>query len=232
MAQKLVQYSYELRKKRQKKGLIIFLYILFLFICINIIISFLVYPVKQTSLSMAPDLPEDSVVMVSPLLRNYERGDVVLVSSRKQLDINLFKKTANLFTKFFTAQNISLVEDENNPGTKNHIRRIVGLPGDTIYMRDYVMYVKPAGEKHFLTEFEITPEPYNVTFFVPPAGWDTTLGVKGTFGEITLGSNEYFVLSDNRKSSDDSRLWGKITKNDISAKVFLCYFPFSKLKLF
>lgn len=232
MAQKLVQYSYELRKKRQKKGLIIFLYILFLFICINIIISFLVYPVKQTSLSMAPDLPEDSVVMVSPLLRNYERGDVVLVSSRKQLDINLFKKTANLFTKFFTAQNISLVEDENNPGTKNHIRRIVGMPGDTIYMRDYVMYVKPAGEKHFLTEFEITPEPYNVTFFVPPAGWDTTLGVKGTFGEITLGSNEYFVLSDNRKSSDDSRLWGKITKNDISAKVFLCYFPFSKLKLF
>jgi len=232
VAQKLVQYSYELRKKRQKKGLIIFLYILFLFICINIIISFLVYPVKQTSLSMAPDLPEDSVVMVSPLLRNYERGDVVLVSSRKQLDINLFKKTANLFTKFFTAQNISLVEDENNPGTKNHIRRIVGMPGDTIYMRDYVMYVKPAGEKHFLTEFEITPEPYNVTFFVPPAGWDTTLGVKGTFGEITLGSNEYFVLSDNRKSSDDSRLWGKITKNDISAKVFLCYFPFSKLKLF
>lgn len=232
MAQKLVQYSYELRKKRQKKGLIIFLYILFLFICINIIISFLVYPVKQTSLSMAPDLPEDSVVMVSPLLRNYERGDVVLVSSRKQLDINLFKKTANLFTKFFTAQKISLVEDENNPGTKNHIRRIVGMPGDTIYMRDYVMYVKPAGEKHFLTEFEITPEPYNVTFFVPPAGWDTTLGVKGTFGEITLGSNEYFVLSDNRKSSDDSRLWGKITKNDISAKVFLCYFPFSKLKLF
>jgi len=231
LAQKLIQYSYELRKQKQKKGLIVFFYILFLFVCVNVIVSYLIYPVKQTSVSMNPDLPEESVVMVTPLLRNFERGDIVLISSRKKFENGFFKKTGNLFTKFFTAQHYSLNENENEPGTKPHIRRIVGMPGDTICMRDYVMYVRPSGEKHFLTEFEITPEPYNVTFFVPPAGWDTTLGVKGSFDEITLGNNEYFVLSDNRKSSDDSRLWGKITKSEISAKVFLCYFPFSKLKL-
>lgn len=231
MSQKLIQYSYELKKQKQKKGLIIFFYILILFICINLIVSFLIYPVKQTSISMTPDLPEESVVMASPLLRNYERGDIVLINSRKTADYNFIKKIANVVTKFFTAQHYSLNENDNEPGTKPHIRRVVGIPGDTIYMRDYVMYIKPAGEKHFLTEFEITPEPYNVTFFVPPAGWDTTLGVKGSFDEITLGGNEYFVLSDNRKSSDDSRLWGKINKSDITAKVFLCYFPFSKLKL-
>lgn len=231
LAQKLVQYSYELKKQKQKKGLAVFFYILFLFICINLIISFLVYPVKQTSISMAPDLPEDSVVMVSPLLRNFERGDIVLIDARKQTKSNTFKKIINVFEKFFTAQHYSLSEVDDKPGTKPHIRRIVGMPGDTIYMRDYVVYIKPAAEKHFLTEFEITPEPYNVTFFVPPAGWDTSLGVKGFFEEITLGENEYFVLSDNRKSSDDSRLWGKISKNRITAKVFLCYFPFSKMKL-
>lgn len=231
MSQKLIQYSYELKKQRQKKGFIIFFYILFLFVCVNLIVTFLIYPVKQTSISMTPDLPEDSVVMVSPFLHNYDRGDIVLVSPRKKNNHNFVKKMANVFTKFFTAQRFSLDEADDKPGTKANIRRIVGMPGDTIYMRDYVMYIKPYGEKHFLTEFEITPNPYNVTFFVPPAGWDSSLGVKGSFDEITLNENEYFVLSDNRKSSDDSRLWGKITKNDISAKVFLCYFPFSKLKL-
>lgn len=232
MAQRLIQYSFELKKQKQKKGILVFLYIIVLFICINVIINFLVYPVKQTSISMAPDLPEQSVVMVTPLIKSYNRGDIVLVSPRKVHSDTFINKAANLFTTFFTTQKYSLYEDENLPGTKPHIRRIVGMPGDSIYMRDYVVYIKPANERHFLTEFEITPEPYNVTFFVPPAGWDTSLGVKGSFEEIKLGDNEYFVLSDNRKSSDDSRLWGSVTNDNIAGKVFLCYFPFSKFKLF
>ena len=124
-----------------------------------------------------------------------------------------------------------LFENNGLPSSKSHVRRIVGMPGDTIYMRDYVLYIKPAGERHFLTEFEIVEEPYNVTFYVPPADWDTEIGVKGSFDEITLGYNEYFVLADNRKSSDDSRLWGAVKKDEITAKVLMCYFPFRNFKL-
>lgn len=181
---------------------------------------------------MIPDVPEKSVVMVSPLLTTYERGDVVLLKSRNSSDVNFFKRQADRFIRFFTAQKISLFEDSELPASRAHLRRIVGMPGDTIYMRDYVLYIKPAGEKHFLTEFEIVNNPYNVTFFVPPADWDTGIGVKGSFDEITLSYNQYFVLSDNRKASDDSRLWGSVSKEDISAKVLMCYFPFKNFRIF
>ena len=99
-------------------------------------------------------------------------------------------------------------------------------------MRDYVLYIKARNEKHFLTEFEISKKAYNVTFYVPPADWDSELGLKGSFDEIYLGPDEYFVLADNRKSSDDSRLWGAVKKENISAKVLMCYYPFKDFKIY
>ena len=224
-------FSYQLKKERQQRTCFLIIFLICLYIFINITIAYFICPVRQTSQSMIPDVPENSVVLVSPVVSNYSRGDVVLLKPRNSVNINFFKRQADRFIRFFTAQQISIIEDSELPATKAHLRRLVGMPGDTIYMRDYVLYVKPRGEKHFLTEFEIVENPYNVTFFVPPAEWDTEIGVKGSFDEITLGEDQYFVLADNRKSSDDSRLWGGITKEDISAKVLMCYFPFKNFKL-
>ncbi len=225
-------FSYQLKKERRKRTGFLILFFICLYIFINIVITYLIYPVCQNSLSMIPDVPEKSAVMVSPVVSNYSRGDIVLLKERKNVSKNFFKKQADIFVRFFTAQQISIFEKSDLPASKPHLRRIVGMPGDTIYMRDYVLYIKPAGEKHFLTEFEIVENPYNVTFFVPPADWDTEIGVKGSFDEITLGYDEYFVLADNRKSSDDSRLWGAVKSEDINAKVLMCYFPFKNFRLF
>lgn len=224
-------FSYQMKKERRRRIGFVILFFICLYIFINVVISYLIYPVRQNSLSMIPDIPEKSVVMVSPVAGNFERGDVVLLESRFSPKKNFFISQVNRLVRFFTAQQISLFEHNDLPSSKSHVRRIVGMPGDTIYMRDYVLYIKPAGERHFLTEFEIVEEPYNVTFYVPPADWDTEIGVKGSFDEITLGYNEYFVLADNRKSSDDSRLWGAVKKDEIAAKVLMCYFPFRNFKL-
>ena len=224
-------FSYQIKKERRRRTGFVILFFICLYIFINLVITFLIYPVRQNSVSMIPDVPEKSVVMVSPVAGNYERGDVVLLDSRYSRKKNFFISQVDRLVRFFTAQQISLFEHNEVPSSKSHVRRVVGMPGDTIYMRDYVLYIKPAGERHFLTEFEIVKEPYNVTFYVPPADWDTEIGVKGSFGEITLGYNEYFVLADNRKSSDDSRLWGAVKKDEITAKVIMCYFPFRNFKL-
>lgn len=225
-------FSYQIKKERRRRTCFLILFFICLYIFINVVITFLIYPVKQNSVSMIPDVPEKSVVMVSPVAGNYQRGDVVLLEPRYSQKRNFFLSQVDFFVRFFTAQQISLFEENGLPSSKSHIRRIVGMPGDTIYMRDYVLYIKPASERHFFTEFEIVEEPYNVTFYVPPADWDTEIGVKGSFDEITLGYNEYFVLADNRKSSDDSRLWGAVKKDEISAKVLMCYFPFRNFKFF
>ena len=225
-------FSYQIKKERRRRTGFVILFFICLYIFINLVITFLIYPVRQNSVSMIPDVPEKSVVMVSPVAGNYERGDVVLLDSRYSRKKNFFISQVDRLVRFFTAQQISLFEHNEVPSSKSHIRRVVGMPGDTIYMRDYVLYIKPAGERHFLTEFEIVEEPYNVTFYVPPADWDTEIGVKGSFDEITLGYNEYFVLADNRKSSDDSRLWGAVKTEEINAKVLMCYFPFTNFRLF
>lgn len=121
---------------------------------------------------------------------------------------------------------------QSRMGNENLIRRVIGVPGDEIYMRDYVVYIKPRGEKFFLTEFELVEKPYNTEINAAPALWDMTVGVAGTFDTISLGENEYFVLGDSRNSSVDSRLWGAVCAKDIRAVALLQYFPLNKIRFF
>lgn len=232
MNRKLLQYSYSERLRTQKKLSFSFFYIILLFLIINLFMKYVVFPVRNTSVSMIPDIQNNSFVMCSPLPKKYNRGDVVLIDARKKVQYTKGQMAAEMLVKFFTAQQISLFEKSSFPGTNPHLRRVVALPGDSIYMRDYVLYVKPAGEKYYLTEFEISKKPYNVTFFTAPADWNNSLGVKGSFEEMTLGFNEYFVLGDNRKSSTDSRLFGVVNGSNIKAAALFSYFPFNKLKRF
>lgn len=230
-----MQTPYQMKKAKQRRAFFVFLYAVFLFAFVNIILSYFVFPVRQVSVSMIPDVLQESVVMVSPAAKNYERGNIVLLGRRahpSEKKSSGIARLSEVFVSFFTGRQVFLSEDSSFPGTKQKLRRVVGMPGDTIYMRDYVVYVRPAGERHFLTEFEITPKPYNVTFFTAPSGWDSSIGVKGSFDEITLGPDEYFVLGDNRKSTDDSRLWGAVTKADIDGKALFCYLPFKNFKLY
>ena len=99
-------------------------------------------------------------------------------------------------------------------------------------VKDYVLYIKPANEKHFLTEFELSDKPYNLTFITPPAQWSGSVGVKGSFDPIVIGQDEYFVLGDNRISISDSRLWGSVPKQKILGRVILRYFPVKSFKFY
>ena len=230
MNRQLLEFSYGLRKERKRKSFLIIVYIILIITFINLVFHFIIFPVKQVSSSMIPDIQEQSYLFTTSFVPKLERGDVVLIEPRKNEDVSFFKKIVKGIVYFFTASQISITEDKNFPGTKPHIRRVVGIPGDSIYMRDYVLYVKPAGEKHYLTEFEVSDKEYNLTFYTAPADWDSSIGTKGSFDEIVLGDKEYFVLGDNRKSCSDSRLWGPLDGKYIKGKIILCYFPFKNIK--
>lgn len=230
MNRQLLEFSYGLRKERKRKSFSIILYVILIISIINLFFHFILFPVKQISSSMLPDIQEQSYVFVTSFVPRLERGDVVFIGPRKNEDISFFKKIAKGFVYFFSGAQVTITEDKNYPGTKPHIRRVVGIPGDSIYMRDYVLYVKPAGEKHYLTEFEVSEKEYNLTFYAAPAEWDKSIGTKGSFEEIVLGDKEYFVLGDNRKNCSDSRLWGPVNEKDIGGQIILCYFPFKNIK--
>ncbi len=93
------------------------------------------------------------------------------------------------------------------------IKRIVGLPGESIEVKDDNIFVN--GEA--LTETYI------------PDNFETSPGAFTRNREVTLGPNEYFVVGDNRPYSSDSRAWGPISRPDIVGRAFFRYWPMDKV---
>ena len=230
MNRQALEYSYTLRKQIKNRNIKIILSFTIAIIYIAIVTNIVLFPVRQNADSMNPDIPEKGLVFVTPLLKNPHRGDIVLLEQRTDLNSNVFKKIANAFVYFFTARQINLTSDPEIPGTNKQLRRVVALPGDTLYMKDYKLYVRPQGNRHFLTEFELSDHTYNITFCKSVPGWDESIGVTGDFEEFTLGDDEYFVLSDNRFSSTDSRIWGPVSQKRFGGTALLCYWPFKSFK--
>lgn len=95
---------------------------------------------------------------------------------------------------------------------ESFIKRIIGLPGETIEIIDGKVYIN--NKKIPLSEPYITSE--------------TPLG---NFGPYKIPKNHYFVLGDNRNDSKDSRYWENkfVAKNKILGKVIFKYYPKFKL---
>ncbi|MCL5010168.1 MAG: signal peptidase I [Patescibacteria group bacterium] len=100
---------------------------------------------------------------------------------------------------------------------KDFIKRIIGLPGDTIMLKNGNVYLN----NHRLNESR----------YLGP-------NVK-TYGEtfledgqtITVPPNEYFVMGDNRPYSSDSRDWGFVKRSELIGESFFVYWPLNRIRL-
>jgi signal peptidase I len=98
------------------------------------------------------------------------------------------------------------------------IKRVIGLPGETVTLSGETVTIKNSEHPDGFT----LSEPY-----LDPAD----LG-GATDMSVTLGPDQFFVLGDNRKVSADSRLWGTLPREDIVGRVFVRLYPFNKLGFF
>lgn len=89
-----------------------------------------------------------------------------------------------------------------NGSSEDYIKRVIGLPGETVEIRGGTVWINGAALE----------EPY-----IAVAGGDS--------GLRTLGDGQYLVLGDNRNNSSDSRSWGVLPGQDIIGKAWLCYWP-------
>jgi signal peptidase I len=103
-------------------------------------------------------------------------------------------------------------EDEE----KDFIKRIVGTPGDTVEVRNKVVFVngQPIDDKDF-------------TQRIDPGIIDGTINPRDNFGPVTVPEESYFVMGDNRDQSLDSRFWGYVREEKIRGKAFRIYWSWS-----
>ena len=95
--------------------------------------------------------------------------------------------------------------------SKDFIKRVIGLPGDTVEVRN---------KKIFINGKQID-DPH--AYF---AGYDPTVGAVGSgddYGPKVVPQNHIFVMGDNRDRSYDSRFWGFVDLDDVRGKAFLIY---------
>ncbi|MDY0408040.1 signal peptidase I [Paracerasibacillus soli] len=96
---------------------------------------------------------------------------------------------------------------------KNYVKRVIGLPGETIEIQDHVLY--------------INGDEYKQTFISNEA-----INYTGNFGPIQIPTDSYFVIGDNRAISKDSRNGlGFIDEEDIIGRSELIIYPFSEWSL-
>jgi len=96
-----------------------------------------------------------------------------------------------------------------NDPSQRYIKRIIGLPGETVQVQDGQVAVFRGEERVPLDETSYTSS-------------DTPGSI-----QITLPENEYFVMGDNRHYSSDSRSWGTLPEDLIIGRVFVRVFPLS-----
>ncbi len=102
-------------------------------------------------------------------------------------------------------------------GASYYIKRIIGLPNETVEIRDGKIIIYNNDYKNGF----VLKEPY-----IPAI--DITQGnIK-----IVLGDGEYFVLGDNRLSSYDSRSWGSLDRSKIVGRVWLRLMPITSVQAF
>lgn len=97
--------------------------------------------------------------------------------------------------------------------SKFFIKRVIGLPGDTITIENAQVIIE--NEEH--PEGFILDEPYIKSMDSAPVMTET------------LGNREYFVMGDNRNRSSDSRSWGVLQEERIVGRAFIRLFPPSKV---
>ncbi len=128
---------------------------------------------------------------------------------------------------------IVIFRPEHDPNT-DVVKRLVGVPGDTLEMRNREFYVNG----------DLRPEPYvqhqappgrdethpwmtwQYSALLPSVDADGYTPSRDDWGPIVVPEDAYFVMGDNRESSLDSRFWGFLEERRIRGKVAFLYYSF------
>jgi signal peptidase I len=103
---------------------------------------------------------------------------------------------------------------------RDFIKRVIGLPGETLEVREKKVYINGTALDepyvHFLAPASAPSELHEVTSF----------DVRERFGPVTVPADQYFMMGDNRDNSADSRYWGFLRRDYIKGKALVIYWSY------
>jgi signal peptidase I len=171
--------------------------------------AFVVKPYRIPSGSMEPTLSVGERVIVNRIGNRFAApgvGDIVVFHPPHGADTNACGDAGQ--GPFYDGPRSRLPCDRPTPtrSQQNFIKRVVGLPGDRIAVRD----------GHVVRNGVLQREP-----FIRSCGG----GPDCNLGMITVPPGDYFMMGDNRGASDDSRYWGPVPRRWIIGDAFLSYWP-------
>jgi signal peptidase I len=140
-----------------------------------------------------------------------------------------------VFVSPFQADEDSLGHDP----TPTLVKRLVGTPGDTLYMRNGVLYVNGIAQRQgFGTNAPVNPEMANVVD--PLFDWQKKVGLKTSrfgpapaqpthdnWGPVVVPSGKLFMMGDSRYNSKDSRYWGFVPRENVRGKPLFVYYSYN-----
>ncbi|MFH1269517.1 MAG: signal peptidase I [Candidatus Omnitrophota bacterium] len=174
--------------------------IIIAFILAMIIRTFVIQAFKIPTGSMRPTLLEGDLILVSKFIYGakvpFTASNLPVVRQPKRGDVIVFIYPQN--------------------SKKDFIKRLVGLPGDTVEIKNGTIYIndKPLLDPVFNQRYY-----YN----------------RGEFGEegrkVEIPEDSFFVLGDNSASSQDSRYWGFVPRKNILGEALVIYWPPQRIRI-
>jgi signal peptidase I len=167
-----------------------------------VIHNFVAQPFEVQQSSMVPTIVDGEYILIDKLTTRfdgYHYGDVVV----------------------FNPPSGSGLSTDGIP----FIKRIIGMPGDTVTLENGRVFITQPGEAPVRIE-----EPYVVTE-ADGSTAPTLCPREACPQEWIVGEDEYFVMGDNRPSSQDSRVFGPINEELILGRAWLRYFPLDRIGL-
>lgn len=162
------------------------------FVAVYLVTTFIVRPIRVNGSSMYPTVYDEDIGVTNVIART--------VGGLQRFDVVVV---------YVPQQNEYL------------IKRVIGLPGETIYYQDNKLYV----DGKYVEEPFIDQE-YMTTYMN-----DKNADFTNDFTPITIAEGEYFLMGDNRPYSSDSRYYGSFPGDQIIGKGALILFPFNHIRL-
>ncbi len=128
-----------------------------------------------------------------------------------------------------------LVFDPPHEKDMKLVKRLLGLPGDTIQMRDKVLFIngQPLEESYVRHEDQYADDTHpwmswQEPFLLRAEGDGAYRPTRDNWGPIVIPPDRYFMLGDNRDTSLDSRYWGFLEGWRLEGRAVLIYFSYQK----